>query len=66
MVRHGNLIFRGSQTDPTWNFGCRPPPPTDCADSLEAVACPAGGRPHVVDKSTDRTLSDKRRREKEE
>jgi hypothetical protein len=59
------MTFRCSQTGSNLEFWLSEPP-TDCADSLEAVACPAGGHPHVVDKSTDRTLSDQRRREKEE
>ena len=33
-------------------------PSTDCADSYEAVACPACGRVHLVNETTGRMLSE--------
>jgi hypothetical protein len=60
-----NLTFRCSQTGSNVQFWLSDPTPTDRADSYEAVACPACGRLHLINKTTGRTLSDKMRNDKE-
>jgi len=53
-----NLTFRCSQTGSNVQLPLSDSPSTDSADSYEAVACPACGRVHLVNKTTGKMLSE--------
>lgn len=59
------LTFRCDQTGSNVQFWISDPQPTDHADSYEAVACPACGRLHLINKTTGRALSDRIESKKE-
>ena len=56
-----NLIFRCAPTGLNVQVGLPDEPPSDRTDSYEAVACPACGRVHLINKATGKMLGDKER-----
>lgn len=53
------LVFRCSQTGSDVQVGVVGPQVSDDTDLYEAVACPACGRLHLVNKGTGKMLGDK-------
>jgi len=52
------LVFRCSQTGSNVQIGLAVPALADQFDAYEAVACPACGRMHLVNKLSGKMLSD--------
>ncbi|CAL79008.1 conserved hypothetical protein [Bradyrhizobium sp. ORS 278] len=53
------LVFRCSQTGSNVQIGLTASPWGDHVDAYEAVACPACGRLHLVNRRTGKTPSDR-------
>ncbi len=57
-----SIVFRCAETGSDVQLRLSDLPSPDRGDSYEAVACPACGRMHLINKLTGRTLSDKRKK----